>query len=273
VGVSLDGTAFRYDNPLQVRGGYRSPAAEIGLRRSEWFELACCPPNVMRLLASLGHYVATRSASDDLTIHQYAAGVVDWPGGGRLLVDTDYPWSGDVTIHYTGPQREGVLRLRIPAWVDEAELTVDGTAAAAAAGGYVRVERSWSDGDEVTLRLGLAVRLTEAHPRVDALRGCVAVERGPVVYCLEQTDHDVPIDDLRVPVPGGPSTVEWSPLLQAPVVTFPAEVVDLTAWTGQLYRDAGGSRPDPRRPALCRTIPYFAWSNRMIGAMRVWIPR
>lgn len=278
-GVSLSGDSFFYSNPLQVRAGHRPPADEASFQRCSWFETACCPPNLMRLFASLGHYVASE-AEGALWIHQYASCRIGWPGqgSGQLTVQTDYPWEGTVDIRFAGRMLPGrTLWLRVPAWAPHASVTVSGMEEGeidAAPGSYVPITRDWRDGDRCVLRVDMAPRLTTAHPSVDAVRGSVAIERGPLVYCVEQVDHEASLDELRIdpesPMLAGP----WSTELGVVPIGAQALRIAHPEWADQLYRtlatrDGGGCREG--RTQL-RAIPYFAWGNRATGPMRVWIP-
>ena len=201
-GLSLDGESFFYSNPLQSRNGER---------RHRWNPVACCPPNIMRLLASLHHYLATVTDAG-IQLHQYASSTIRTvvPGAGpvELAVETSYPWSGSVAVEVgSSTDAEWTLSLRIPAWARAA--TVDGEPVAA--GEYATLTRRWRAGDRVVLELDVSPRLTAPNPRIDAVRGCVALERGPIVYCVEQHDlpagadlADVALDAAADPVDGGP---------------------------------------------------------------------
>ncbi|MEV4172896.1 beta-L-arabinofuranosidase domain-containing protein [Nonomuraea sp. NPDC049709] len=269
-GVSLGGDRFFYVNALRVRAGAnpddrRSPARG----RQDWYGTACCPPNVMRLLASLDHYRATQDG-DGVQVHLYAGGTIR-AGEVLLEVETDYPWDGRVEIAVREtPARPWTLSLRIPSWADQALVNDDPAA------GYHRVRRAWQPGDRITLDLAVRPRLTTAVPRLDVARGQVAVERGPLVYCLEQTDHPgVIVDDLCVASPDlrdGP-----------PVPGLPAEVVPVLARgrahehrpddDGFPYRTATGPRePEHTGPVELTFVPYYAWANRGAGPMTVWAP-
>jgi DUF1680 family protein len=257
-GVSLSGTEYFYVNPLQFRAGAhadenRSPAHG----RRGWFDCACCPPNVMRTLASLGDYLATTDP-DGIQIHLYADSTVETPGV-RLEVRTGYPWHGvvRVTVLET-PGDEWTLSLRVPDWAGGARL--DGQAVGAA--GYATTRRRWQTGDTVELTLPMAVRVTGADERIDAVRGCVAIERGPLVYAVE----DPAADDFRF---AGAGPAEHRPDL--------LEGVTVVALDGTTRRHEG--RPWPyekvaarEEPVRKEAVPYFAWANRGIGPMRVWLP-
>jgi hypothetical protein len=278
--VSLDGERYFYVNPL-ASNGRAEYLGRGGCLRKEWHLVACCPPNVMRLLASLGHYVATRDGTG-LQVHQYAPARITaaLPAGGSvaLRMETRYPWEGAVRLTVEeGNGRPWPLGLRIPGWCGRAAVRVNGGPVEAApdAAGYLRLERSWRPGDIVDLDLPMDARLIEPHPAIEATRGCLAIERGPLVYCLEQADQgDVPIADLEID-PAGALAARWSPELLEGVVAVraPGFRVDTSAWGDRLYR---AFRPGPapaRQRVELTAIPYFAWANRGPGAMRVWVPR
>ncbi|MGH6657580.1 MAG: glycoside hydrolase family 127 protein, partial [Actinocrinis sp.] len=196
-GVSLDGETWLYINPLQVRDGYVDQGGDKSARRTRWFRCACCPPNVMRLLASLEHYLASTDGQG-IQLHQYATGeyfgdVLGAPVS--VSANTDYPWHGriTVTVEQTAADRPWTLSLRIPQWCAGYTVQVgdrtDDESSAPAEDGWLRLTRAWAPGERVVLELDLEPRLTRADPRVDAVRGSVAIERGPLVYCLEQADH------------------------------------------------------------------------------------
>jgi hypothetical protein len=263
-GVSLTGDRFFYENPLRADGGYE---------RQNWFSCACCPPNLMRQIAALGHYLATTGA-DGIQIHQYASAQINTPHA-ALQIETDYPWSGEVKIGIEsaagGAWR---LNLRIPAWCAGAIARVnDQPIEAAVAGTYLTLERVWRAGDRVLLDLPLLPRLTAPHPYLDAVRGSLAIERGPLVYCLESVDQvpGVAMADLRID-PASTLRTERRADLPGGVIAIQTEgsVADVSDWAGQLYRPLTVAAPG-RRLALT-AVPYYAWGNRGLASMRVWIP-
>jgi uncharacterized protein len=276
--ISSDGMRFFYVNPLQRRVDHYEK--DDPGRRREWFKCACCPPNIMRLLASLHHYLAT-SGDDSLTVHQYATAAVTGADLG-VQVETDYPWDGLVTLRVTSaPDAERELALRVPAWSATAALTVNGPEESAERvpvppDRYLRLRRAWRAGDEVRLRLDLSPRLTYADSRVDAVRGCVAIERGPLVYCLEQTDQSARLDELAildgaalaeqaVTLPGIGATIQ----VTAPGRHVPAGPALPLATSPTAVSPAPPGERD--RAVTVTAIPYFQWDNRGPGAMRVWI--
>ncbi|ARC57826.1 Non-reducing end beta-L-arabinofuranosidase [Frondihabitans sp. 762G35] len=292
-GVSLRGTEYFYVNPLQLREGAhadenRSPAHG----RRGWFDCACCPPNIMRTFASLDAYLAT-TREGGLQLHQFAPGTFDFAGG-AVRVETDYPWSGSVGIEVTRSEGAWSLDLRIPAWSDETRLAVNGEAVDAAPGTYARITRDFRVGDIIRLDLDLTPRVYAADARIDASRGAVAVERGPLVYALESHDSPgVTIDDATIDLAGAITETERPDLLDGIVTLEAAGRVPSahaeTAWPYRRVRagDAAAVRTDegvgyagadPERapeapaPVPLTLVPYYAWANRGAGSMRVWIP-
>ena len=143
-----------------------------------------------------------------------------------------------------------------------------------AANGYATLERRWQEGDVVELRLPMPARLTAAHPRIDATRASVAIERGPLVYCLEQCDQEAGVDVLDVEIDErAPLKAVWREDLLGGVVAVEAQGQALEPARLGLYVPLARLAEIPRRPARLVAIPYYAWANREPGAMRVWIPR
>jgi DUF1680 family protein len=269
-GVSLDGDSYFYVNPLQVRGD--STLGPHG--RQAWFSCACCPPNVMRTLASLTHYFATSDA-DGLQIHQYVPGEIRTERGG-VAVETGYPFDGNVRLTIPGESAgDWTLSLRIPAWARGAtKVLVDGAPTEIGDVDYVRLSRTWRGGEVVELEFPLRPRLTLADPRVDDARGCVAIERGPLVYCAEHVDQAAELSALTVsgtPRDGGSIEISGTAL---PTVLIDAAAHTYDAKEPWPYRELGAA-PEPEsepESKVVTAIPYFAWANREYGAMRVWLP-
>jgi DUF1680 family protein len=259
-GFSLDGESFFYSNPLHSR---------TGERRHRWNPVACCPPNIMRLLASLHHYLATTDDSG-VQIHQYATSTIR-TGNIELAVETGYPWSGSVTVEVLAcGDAEWTLSLRVPAWSRAA--AVDGRPVAP---GYADVTRRWLPGDRVVLELDVSPRLTAPNPRIDAVRGCLAVERGPVVFCLEELDLPAGVELADVAVDPAADPVDSGPVAQLggmPGVALTGVVRDNGGWRQTEYRDLREVPAVSTAATALLTVPYFAWANRAQGGMRVWIP-
>jgi len=274
-GTSLAGDRFFYSNPLQLRTGHDGGDEDMPDQRLEWYRCACCPPNLARLVASLNGYVAT-SGGSGLALHLLTAGEVaaELPGGpAALSISTAYPWEETVSIVVTS-EHEWTLALRIPAWCRDARLTVAGEPVPAApdADGYVRVRRAWRPGTDVSLTLPMPARELVAHPRVDAVRGCVAWARGPVVYCIEQHDQPagVALEDVRV-ASGGPPQAVFDPGIAGVPVALVGHGSAVRAGDGELYAEGAAADADAE-PVEVTAIPYFRWANRGPCPMRVWIP-
>jgi DUF1680 family protein len=264
-GVSLDGHRFFYENPLASLGTHH---------REKWFRVACCPPNIARLLASLGQYIYAANDTD-LAVHLYIQSAAQMTIGGHKVTvhqETTYPWNGTIALLLSmdEPSLFG-LRLRIPGWCQEARLTVNGETfdiASHLEQGYVRVERVWQADDRVELELAMPVERMYAHPNVRQDAGLVALQRGPLVYCLEGVDNKVPLH--RIVVPGTAElTSHFEPDVLGGVTVIHAQVPveDDADWEGQLYR----SQPVSLQPGAITAIPYYAWDNRQPGEMRVWL--
>jgi uncharacterized protein len=272
VSPAVDGRHFFYSNPLHLRAGHDGSNEDAPSERLSWYACSCCPPNVARLIGSLHHYVAS-SNDDGVQLHLLTAGRVA-AGPATLDVATDYPWDGRAEITVEGAPAEWELALRIPSWCTRATVTVDGQAEDARADddGYVRLRRTWSDGSRIVLELDMPVRVIAAHPRVDAVRGCVALARGPIVYCVEQADYeDAAVEDLRIdpddlPQPGGPDEA-----LGVPVTLVGRATIDATH-PPTLYGEYAGRAASASATTRLKAIPYFRWANRGPNAMRVWIP-
>jgi DUF1680 family protein len=284
VGVSLDGTSYFYVNPLQVRAGHVDPEDGRGrAARSPWYEIACCPPNVMRTLAALDHYFAT-TTPQGVQIWQFAPSrlsLASDAGPLELVVETAYPYDGKVVVRaeHSG-ERPCEIALRVPSWARGATGTVRAGSSSAGTtelepGTLWRVARTWQRGDELVLELPMPVRATGAHPRIDAVRGCVAFERGPLVYCLEELDAGSPelLEAVRAQ-PGAVVAVAEGHIVDEPVSVLEAPVVlaDVTDHNRFPY-SSDAPEPRPAAEAKVQLVPYFAWGNRRPGqTMRVWVP-
>jgi DUF1680 family protein len=270
-GLSLDGRHYFYQNPLADDGDHR---------RRPWFGVACCPPNVARLLAALPGYFYG-SSEDAAWVHLYAEGAatihLDGDRTVRLRQRTRYPWDGEIEINVEGAGEFGLM-LRIPSWCEEgAALEVNGEPADVSirAGHYAEVRRAWRAGDTVSVRLPMPVRRVESHPYIAENAGRIALMRGPVLYCVEQADHPgVDLRDIVVPAGAG-FGVSTGPDLLGGVTVLESRaevVVPDEGWKDRLYRTARPRAEGLRATTVeLKAVPYFAWANREPGAMRVWL--
>lgn len=263
-GVSQDGTRFFYVNPL-ASGGHH--------HRSPWFGCACCPPNVARTLASLGGY-AYAVNEDAVWVNLYIQGAASLTLGGRpvkLEVQTDYPWDGRVTVR---PNLDTPTKftcwLRLPGWSSGAVLSLNGTEIRnpRTERGYAGVEREWRRGDVLELNLPMPVERIAANPRVEENRGRVALQRGPLVYCIEAADQTEPFTEAYLPATAS-LRAERQPVLLGGVVTVKGalEILEDQPWSRRLYQATAQPRSVPMT-----AIPYYAWDNRSSGRMQVWLP-
>lgn len=284
-GVSSDGTHFFYENHLQRRT-HRTAAEPGAGERTTWNACACCPPNVMRTLSSWPQYLATTD-DDGIQVHQFASAEVAAPVRDtvvRINMTTGYPWDGRVTFTIAeSPDAPWTLSARVPAWCRAASVTSGGVRRSILAGErWLRETGTWHPGDELVLDLDMTGRVTEPDPRIDSVRGCVALERGPLVYCLESADlpEGLTVEEIElVPAPASAPTTVLRPDLGHEVVGLRvAGRRHPLAESDWPYADGSAapstdSRPPSPAPLEVEAIPYYGWANRTPGAMRVWIPR
>jgi uncharacterized protein len=276
-GMSLDGTLYCYRNPLAF-----DPATGEKIR-NPWYDTTCCPPNLERTFASLpGYFYST--GGDGIYVHLYDNSELNWHlengGGLKVVQKTNYPWDGSVEIAVT-PARPShfTFYLRIPGWAESAQVMVNGkNVTGAKPGEYLAIQRQWTAGDVIRLQIEMPVQVLEANPQVSDDAGRVAVQRGPLVYCMEEVDQPdgVAITDLAMSLGQKPETQFQSEfkndLLGGIVVLQHSGVAyDQTASRNALYSQYS-SRPLQSRRVPLTFIPYYAWSNRQQTAMQVWTP-
>ena len=263
-GISQDGSRFFYDNPLASHGEHH---------RQLWFGVACCPPNLARLLTSLGRYTYSQRV-DEAVVHLFVAGTGTFDIAGQTVTveqRTEYPWDGrvELVLHVDRPVGF-TLSTRIPGWCADPSLSVNGEhieLAAITDRGYASLDRQWHDGDIVLLDLPMPVRRCYAHPNVAADLGRVALARGPLVYCFEGVDHDGDVETLTLPSDASLTTAERNGLPGMVVLEGTGRRFDATDWDGALYRDT----PSRQIPVEVTAVPYYSWDNRAPGPMQVWI--
>ena len=276
-GMSLDGTLYCYRNPL---GFDPSSGDHI---RNPWYDVTCCPPNLERTFASLPGYFYSTS-SEGLYLHLYDDSVLDWhlENGTALKVQqkTKYPWNGvgDITITPEKPV-EFTLYLRIPGWSDHTQVKVNGKAVSGATPGqYLALRRRWEPGDVISVKFDLTTHLVAANPRVVDDYGRVAIQRGPLVYCLEQLDQPegVALRDVRLDVNQKSSTPfheEFRDDLLGGVVVLNCmgALYERSSSTAGLYFRYRPETSEKHATTLT-FIPYYGWANRAATPMQVWTP-
>jgi DUF1680 family protein len=268
-GVSLDGQTFFYVNPLASQGKHH---------RRAWFDCACCPVNVVRFIPTVGDYTYAHDGKENVYVNQYVGsrGQIDFAQSPITIVQqTRYPWDGAIKLTVE-PQHDQAftLHLRIPGWCQGPQSTEDlyqfshrpagGAVRVKVNGrsldelrvekGYAVLQRTWRPGDTIDLDLPMAIQRVKANPQVEADRGRVALERGPVVYCLEQADNLAPPSSLALS-PQAEITAEFKPELLGGVEVLKGEALDKGA-----------------KPVQFTAVPYYAWDNRVPGQMAVWLP-
>jgi len=263
-GLAQDGHHYFYVNPLAVNPGEtrrRYDCKMVKTQRVPWFGCACCPPNVARLLSSLGHYAASETATG-LALHLFAPMTIDHAGW-KLRVETNYPWQESVTIHVeAAPAGEAELAIRQA----RADWSINGSATGGAVRGYVRISREWQAGDVIAAEIPLPIERVRAHPRVTSAAGRIALTRGPVVYAVEQADHGAGLSSLGI-TRATKLSANWEPDAWGGIVTLRGEAVREIP-PDRLY-DTNLSLT--RETVALRAIPYAWWGNRGEGEMRIWI--
>ena len=271
-GMQLDGKSFFYVNPLEVVqgvSGVQPDYRHVIPRRPKWYACACCPPNLVRLTMSLGTYAWTEK-EDIIWSHLYIGQEASLQKA-RIEVQSRYPWEGDVsyTIH-PNTEKAFTLAVHVPAGTENMQVLLNGEPVSTdAEKGYIYIDRSWQDGDSVQLVFDMPVQRIYANPAVRADVGCVALRRGPVVYCFEQTDQQFKdrLYTYRLPADVPVTEEKCTEGVLKGMILLNVEGIHLKP-RKELY----SARKPETEKAVMRAIPYYAWSNREEGDMRVWMP-
>jgi DUF1680 family protein len=263
-GLSLDGKTFFYENPLESAGKHH---------RWIWHHCPCCPPNIARLLASVGSYMYAL-ADDEIAVHLYGESTARFEIGGAKIVlsqKTRYPWEG--AIHFdiaTDEPSRFALSLRIPEWAVGAAVKVNGETIdlpSITVDGYARIEREWKSSDAVDMDIPLAIRALWANPMVRQDAGKAALMRGPLVYCVETTDNGQGLNGIELSGNVADATTAEITELEGAIALDLPVLRDDADWGADLYRTS----PPKAREATARFVPYPFWDNRSPGEMLVWI--
>lgn len=268
-GISLDGKAFFYENPLEIRlahldrlnSGVKQKLNYPLHQRAEVFQCSCCPPNLTRLIPSVGDYLYSAD-SDTVWFQQYMSSELHVDGM-RIVQNTDYPSSGEINIRFYGKTRN--LALRLPDWCNTYSLYVNGKCAnEVRKQGYLYV--AVSDGDQVMLQLDMTPFKVEAAPRILEDVGKIAIQRGPVIYCAEAVDNlDVLMSDFRAT--GNIDILLTETVCGLPMLKIYGEGRN-QEMTSRAYDRVGSF---PRVAQAVHMIPYFAFANRGKSDMQVWL--
>lgn len=276
-GMSLDGQKFFYVNPLEVQPEASQKdfyKRHVDVERQKWFACACCPPNIARLLTSLGGY-AFEQNENEVFANLYVTGEFETKFGGCkniLHMETDYPWNGKVNIYIKNEQKsEFTLAVRVPEWCAKWKVFVNqDLCSVTRKKGYLYLHRKWENGDNIKLYMEMPVRMMAANPRVRDDVGKVAVMRGPLVYCLEEVDNGDQLQEIYLSE-DAEFTETAEPELLGGVITLAAKGYRLSEdeWDEHsLYRAYSGRNYKEQK---LKFIPYYAWANRSPGEMAVWV--
>jgi len=277
-GMSRDGKRFFYVNPLEVNPHVCTANHiyhHVKPERQPWFGCACCPPNVARLLASLGQYIYTVQGRTIYT-HLYIGGMAEIDIDGTRFVleqETEYPWNGKIRFTVgTDSETTATLALRIPEWCDHAEVYVNGVLEPVkdlTTDGYIRLSRKWKSGDQVDLTLSMPINRVYGHPLIRHTAGKVAIQRGPLVYCLEEADNGANLHHLLLPKDAEFSLEKTNrPIDGMVAIKATALRRNTDNWGDALYKREAKYTLEKANATF---IPYFAWANRGVGEMKVWV--
>lgn len=281
-GISLDGTKYLYTNPLRL-----SKDLPYKLRwsreRQKLISCFCCPPNTLRTVCEAQEYAYTvskgaerKGGAASLFVNLYGGNELKTTVGGKMLwisQKTDYPFDGrvEITVNAAGKKCLQSICLRIPEWCDNANVTINGQKQdiKVEPNTYVSLSRDWKKGDKIVLDMEMRARLVESNPLVEESRGQVAVKRGPLVYCLEEQDATAPIDDIMIPV-----DIKLTPVdmeiegSRMKALEGTALRVKSKSWKSTLYREVSHET----EPVRIRLIPHYAYGNRGLQDMTVFMP-
>lgn len=282
-GISMKGNEFFYPNPLACDAKYAFNQGSLS--RKPWFDCSCCPSNIVRFLPSLPGYIyAVRDKDLYVNLYMSNEAVVHiGESDVQITQSSNYPWDGEIKIE-VNPELESDfnIKLRIPGWSrnqaipgnlytyyeksnkkivgqingEDIEIKIER--------GYLTIDRHWKKGDEIILNLPMEIRLVESHEKVEANKNRLAIERGPIVYCVEGIDNKGGVFNLLMPE-FAPITAQWKPDLLGGISIIKADVPSF------IVKDSGEEVKTKSHNLIA--IPYYAWSHRGVGEMAVWLPR
>jgi len=282
-GISLEGDEFFYPNPLACDAKYAFNQG--ALTRKPWFDCSCCPANIVRFLPSLPGYIYAVH-EDNIYVNLYISNTAEIEVSGtnvELVQKSEYPWNGNIQI-IVQPEKSASfnIKLRIPGWSQNRPLPGDlysyyeqnnKKVSAKLNGkdieiivekGYLTVKNKWEKGDEIILDLPMEIRLVESNEKVESNRNKLAIERGPIVYCVEGIDNKGEVFNILLPE-FAPITSQWQPDLLGGINIVKADVpAFVVSETGEEVKTKSHNLV---------AVPYYAWSHRGIGEMAVWLPR
>jgi uncharacterized protein len=288
-GVSLDGTHYFYENPLYCSNKkefdpwYKWAQAEPP-KRKEWYDCTCCPPNIERTFASLPGYFYSTS-KEGVWIHFYDNNELNWKldDGSSLNIkqETKYPWDGIINIKINSNSKEEFsVFVRLPEWSKKAIISINNNilAETSKTGTYYEIRRKWSNNDQICLSLEMPIRLVQSDIRLADTRNCIAVQRGPVIFCLEECDNSkLEFNSIRAGINEEGELIDQKvhydeKLLDGvSVIEFKGLYPTSTDMQGPLYRFIEDEKKISFNTIKITAIPYYAWNNRGNGQMTVWM--
>jgi len=274
-GLSLSGDHFFYDNVLASNGQHQ---------RREWFGTACCPANIARLVTSVGNYIYGRS-DDGIWVNLFVGSNAHIKVANTdvaIKVETNYPWDGKVRINIDPKDKKTFsVRIRVPDWqkgsIVPGDLYKNASASQAVLSffvngkvvsfreenGYAIINRKWQAGDVISFEYNMPIIEIAARPDVKADIDRVALQRGPLVYCVEGADNKGQVWNLVLPSNTSFTTVDYK-ILDEPVIALQTELPSAKA------NENGDQIKIENRKVTA--IPYYCWANRGANDMQVWLP-
>lgn len=270
-GLSLDGTSYFYVNPLEVWPGndYRKDKEHVKSQRQSWFDVACCPPSLARIIGEVAIYFYMTDG-DRIYVNQYADTTAELTVNGmpvKIEQKTQYPFDGNVSLRVSAGNFK--LMLRKPYWCTDFGFQINGKHIESEfLGGYAVIDRTWVDGDTITVTMGMEPRRVYANPLARHMDGCVALMYGPLIYCLEQADNFPNLRNVSLPDDAQLKVAFDKDLLEGTMV------ITADGWVDESMNAALYTFEKPSRSSVkLRFIPYYKWANREEGEMLVWIRR
>ena len=272
-GMSLDGKSFFYVNPLEVypeKNEKIQAFRHVKVKRQTWFSCACCPPNLARLVESLGSYIYTEN-SNSLYVNLYIGNQANvFDNTTKISMHSNYPWDGNIKLNIDSTRNDiWKLALHIPSWCHNYTINVDGKPADYTLNdGYAYIEANWNNTHTVEFNMDITARIVRSNPKVRENIGKITVMRGPVVYCLEEEDNGNNLHEIEMPA-STQFKEEYRPDMLGGIVTISATGRKIKeSDSDDLYID--NTNPEYEDKDLL-WIPYYAWDNRHTGEMMVWV--
>jgi len=276
-GISLDGKGYFYVNPLEVKpevAQYRHDYEHVETHRLGWFDCACCPTNIARLIGSVAEYIYSYK-KDSLYIHQFSSSETEVEIDGtpvQLKQQTQYPWNGTLQLTVDPVEsKDFTLFIRQPSWCGDLSIGLNGSPMATpeAQKGYIPIKKTWNKGDRIEIELEMKVQFLQGHDKIDDLAGKTALSYGPVIYCFEEVDNGADLQQILLD-PSEPVEVVSGEMEPAPSVNLLLHGYREENSDSRLYRTL--SEKNKTEKVKLRAVPYFQWGNRVKDQeMRIWM--